>query len=561
MISIPPFVSVCLGILILSGIAGCNQAPSEESSGIQRNSNGQVSAIPTKKVNFYAASRFAEQASFGPSPDLVEEISQLGLESWLDKQLAMPPKINQVPADIINFNLDNREDVERTRPYAGNDFWMGIVSEPDQVRRRVAWAIFQYIPILDDNFPYGRADYFNLMLRNAFGNYSTILREVTVHPMMGKTLNNDQNRPATSACLGCAPNENYARELLQLFSVGVVQLNIDGTVIRDANGKALETYTQNDVEQLARALTGWRFDNSDGTLPNSNWLGIGRPMVPEKQAILHDSGSKVIMGTTLKAGMNAQQELDAVIDLLMRHPNTAPFVSLRLIQHLVTSNPSPAYIGRVAKVFRDNGSGVSGDLKAVVRTILLDPEARRGDEINADTNNFGKIREPINWYAAVLRGLNCKTPAYDMGSGYLRAPSPYTQDKDNIPSIFSFYQAADRAPGSNLLAPEQQLLSTIEFNYRFGNLSWLFLNSPTSASNRTNSGCELDQLTKAFSQSPNEFVNFIGKRWFRNAIPNALRSQIISIMEAENSTWQSPEEGALTMLQFALTTPHFGAIQ
>ncbi len=547
-------------ILSLSTVAACHRGSSNDANQDQHLSSGQVSNKSAQAVSKYAAARFAEQASFGPTPALVEEISQSGLTVWLDQQLSMPVKITPIPSSIITFDLNNNDDVERTRPFANDDFWKGIVTEPDQLRRRVAWSIFQYIPILDDNFPAGRADYFNLMLRNAFGNYGTLLREVTLHPMMGKTLNNNLNRPASAQCLGCAPNENYARELLQLFSVGVVQLNSDGSIIRDAEGKAKETYSQKDVEELARALTGWRYNNVGITLPNSNWLNVTSPMVSETNASLHDSGSKTIMGVTIKAGLNADQDLDAVIDLLMKHPNTAPFVSLRLIQHLVTSNPSPAYIGRIAAVFRDNGNGVTGDLKAVVRAILLDPEARRGDQINSDKDSFGKIREPVLWLAALQRGLNCKTPIYGSAAGYLRPVAPQGQDKEGIPSIFSFYQATDRAPESNLLSPEQQLLSNSEFNTRLNNLSWFFIAGPTATLNRSNSGCEIDAMFGLYRESAAAYIEFINQRWFRGAMPNALRNQLMSSIQTLSNS-QNREEDALSLLQYALSTPYFGVQQ
>ena len=550
----PLALSLSLSLCLLSGCGPDQDTPMAKSS-------GQVRATSATKLSSYAAARAADQVSFGATPALVAELQQTGLEAWIDAQLAMPVTETQAPSWVIDFDTKNPAAESRAGAFPLEDFFRRALTAPDQLRQRVAWSLFEFIPASTGR-PYGHVEYHNLLLRKAFGNYGDLLHDVTIHPMMGFFLNNELNRPNSPECLGCSPNENYARELLQLFSVGVVQLNADGSTQRDAQGKALETYTQRDVEELARALTGWRNKPSAAKLPEGNWANFAYPMVPETLAFLHDRGAKTVMGSPIAADQGAEQELHSVIALLMKHQNIAPFVSLRLIQHLVTSDPTPGYIGRVAAVFRDNGKGVAGDLKAVVRAVLLDPEARRGDQPGVDSTTFGKLREPVQWYSAVLRGLNCKSAPRSEYQGNANTIAPQNQNPDNPPSVFSFFQATDRAPGSNLLAPEQKLLNTVELTSRMGNLHWVFVNTSNtaSASNSANLGCELDALGKAFDTSPQAFLDLISARWFRGAMPPTLRSNLQALMIGDKN-WQTPQEGALTLLQYALSSPYFGVIK
>ncbi|WP_348699059.1 DUF1800 domain-containing protein [Duganella fentianensis] len=521
-------------------------------------SAGQVKPVAGAQMSFYAASRAAEQVSFGPTPALVAELQQKGLAAWIDAQFALPPTTTAAPQWVRYFDGSNDLASSRANNYPAEQFWLRALTAPDQLRQRVAWAVFEYIPVAPGQ-PNGVLQYYNMLLNNTFGTYSQLLREVTLQPMMGFYLNNELNRPPSPQCLGCTPNENYARELMQLFTIGVVQLNSDGSVIRDASGKPRETYTQKDVEALARALTGWR--NPWDTEPDGKMANFDQHMTPEPESFLHDSSAKVVMGRSIAAGLSADAEVDAVIALLMQHPNIAPFVSLRLIQHLVASNPSPAYLARVSAVFRDNGKGVAGDMKAVVKAILLDPEARAGDVPGQQTRQFGKFREPVQWFSAMLRGLGCRAPLYgsgDLSGGVVNTPG---QSPTNPPNIFSFYQATDRVPGSNLLAPEQKIVGTMELNSRFGILNWNLLdpNNLASASNRANSGCDVTTPGKLLQSDPAAFLDWVSQRWFRGAMPPTLRSKMASLQQS--STYGTSEELALTMIQFALASPYYGAMR
>ena len=547
-----------LRLFLIALLAGCGASNQQDAGGVPSASSGQVANLASQvKLTAYSAARVAEQASFGATPALLADLTSRGPAGWLDSQMALPASQIESPSWVIDYNDQDRAANERNEQWKARMLVSLPLTAPDQLRLRVSWALLQFVPANKTN-PYGQVEYYNLLQRHALGNYAQFLKEMTIHPVMGTFLDNVQNRPKSEQCPGCAPNENYARELLQLFSVGVVQLNADGTTVRDAKGKPKETYVQDDVEELARALTGWRFAPSN-ILLGPNWINAGKPMVPEESSAAHDQGAKRVMGTDIPAGQDAPKDLDSVIAMIMKHPNVAPFVSLRLIQHLVTSNPTPQYIGRVAAVFQNNGQGVAGDMKAVVRAVLLDAEARRGDVIGADTSRFGKLREPWLWFIAVQRGLGCSRPL-EWSNGWISGPR--TQMPFTAPSVFSFYLPTDRAPGSNLLAPEQKLLNTVELTARLNQ----FEGALRDASVSTAAGCDVAALGQMFTDSPKTYVDALSTRFFRAAMPPTLRSNLMELASTlPNWGWSSPAErgveGAVVLLHYALTSPYFGVIK
>ncbi len=553
-------------IVSLANLGGCGtknvadsgEAPVANDANNAFASSGQVNtARQTSVISNFAAARMAEQASFGATPALRKDIQDRGFEGWINNQAALPVSQMQAPSWVIDFNDSNQAERDRTWRWISSSLMQFPLTGEDQLRQRVAWALLQFVPANKTN-AYGQAEYWNLLQRHALGNYGEFLRAVSVHPVMGNFLDNVQNRPKSSQCPACAPNENYARELMQLFSLGVVQLNPDGTTKRDGNGKALETYDQDDVEGLARALTGWSFAPSSTPL-GQNWLNAGKPMVPDSWSVAHDRGAKTVMGTNFPAGKEAPEELDAVVSMLMKHPNIAPFVSLRLIQHLVTSNPSPQYISRVSAVFRDNGKGVSGDMTAVVKAVLLDSEARLGDVPAADRRSFGKIREPWLWFMATLRGLGCTKPlAYPDGG----MTQPRVQFPFSAQTVFSFYLPTDRAPGSNLLAPEQKLLNTVELTARLNQLQDALMRADVGAA----AGCQIPLLSQSYAQSPKAYIEELNGRFFRGAMPATLRANLLELAAAQD-TWSwapaadRPTEGAVVLLHYALSSPFFGVMK
>ncbi len=527
---------------VLALIAGCSRDAGESPAPAQFSaSSGQVQPAASKAVSYYAAARFADQVSFGATPALVAEIQAKGFERWIDEQYALPvSSIDTSP--LVKYDSQIPELGHRAYVYMHRQLYASFLNAPDQLRRRVTWSLSQFIVTATNKIePYGTLTYSNFLQRHALGNYGDLIRAVTINPSMGVYLDNLQNRPTSNECKWCAPNENYARELMQLFTLGVVKLNIDGSIQRDAAGKPIETYSQKDVEELARALTGWRFN---GDFERTDFRFYDGELIPDPWRAAHDRGAKNVLGRAFPAGVEARQELDTIVSVLMSHQNIGPFVALRMIQHHVTSDPSPAYVARVATVFRNT----SGDMKAVMKAVLLDAEARKGDRIGSDTMQFGKMREPVLWYTGLLRGLGCKN-LLSWNDGNQMVPNQIPFDPA---SVFSFYMPTDRAPGSNILSPEQRLLNASE-------LSWRLNNGVAEAVRRAGADCDVGEFERAYSTSPSALADLINERFFRGAMPAVLRQNLIDLAP---TTWgNTPTEKAISLLQFALATPYYGVIR
>ena len=547
----------CTAAALLAACSGSSDAPSVVAQATPPSaSTGQVGAGKAYKVSYYAAARFAEQATFGPTPALIEELRSKGFAQWIDEQfvLALNP---MSPGPLEDFSVSQ---VPRDWWWYPHSEWMSkVLVAPDQLRLRLVWSLSQFVVAVNGEL--AMVHWVNLLYRSAFGTYRDMLRDVTVNPTMGVFLNNNQNRPKSAECPHCAPNENYARELMQLFTIGVLKLSDDGTPVRDAQGRYIETYTQRDVEELSRVLTGWTFDPNPPNRPSRNWANWAKPMVPSTWPPERDSGSKVVLGRVFPAGQTAYKDLDDAVDLLVNHPNAAPFVSIRLIQNLVKSDPSPAYIARVAQVFRNNGAGVVGDLKAVVKAILLDPEARRGDDPAERGRTDGKFREPFLHHTAFARGIGCQRNFKNAdGSNWAGDASqpPFTP-----PSVFGFYSPTDRAPGSNLLAPEQKLVTSREISHRFGAPSNFRWTSPgVYTSNRyLAAGCDIAELSTALAKSPRGFIDLVSLRYFRGAMPPTLRSYLEQLIREMSANYRDLDQLAVVMLGFALASPYYGVIK
>jgi uncharacterized protein (DUF1800 family) len=540
-------------------LAACGGGGGGEASAPPVASTGQVApAGAAAKVSYYAASRFAEQATFGPTPAVIADIQAKGFSAWIDGQLKLAPSVIDLKP-YLSYP-DPAPDSEGQRYQA--EFPRLATSAPDQLRVRVTWSLSQFIVVSSRKVDrIGMLYWMNLLQGKGLGGYGDLLYAVSRSPEMGVFLDNSQNRPKSAECPHCAPNENYARELMQLFSLGVFKLNADGTPVKDAQGRLVETYTQRDVEQLAAILTGWQFEPEPPNRPNRNWANYGKPMVPSTWPPERDSGAKLLLGKNFPAGQSQDKDLRDAIALLMAHPNIAPFVATRMIQHLVKSNPTPAYVGRIAAKFNNNGAGVAGDMKAVVKAILLDPEARAGDSPATARTDDGKLREPFLRQAALWRGLEC-TRFPDNNDGWIN-PSPNQQPFD-AESVFSFYAPTDRAPGSNLLAPEQKLLNAQELQARLGqasNFRWDQRNQRHGLDNFNRAGCKVQPLIDAYAKSPRDFSDFLSQRYFRGAMPPTLRTNLEQLIRQPQWDVNDASEGALIMLDFALSTPYFGVIK
>lgn len=441
-----------------SGAESVNPSGATESS----SATGATVAVVTRPETKADSARFLGQASFGATRAEVDRVTSSTYEAWLGEQFAMPPAQTHLAFyDERYIANGNRSSAD----YLFHSFWKNALSGNDQLGQRVAYALSQIfvVSLVDGGvgqYPRGVAGYLDMLRLHAFGNYRDLLEAVALHPMMGLYLSHMRNQGQA----GRLPDENFAREVMQLFSIGLHELEADGTVRRGADGRPLETYTNADVSGLAKVFTGWSWHGSDST----DEFFRGWATVKDKEVLpmkayesYHASGPKAFLRTTCPGGTQAAQSLKCALDALFTHPNVGPFFGRQLIQRLVTSNPSPAYVARVAAAFANDGAGVRGDMKAVLRAILLDPDARIAPA--ATDARAAKTREPILRVSSVLRALEAKstTGRFQIGNtdntSYSLGQTPMRS-----PSVFNFYRpgyvpANSDLAAAGLVAPELQL--------------------------------------------------------------------------------------------------------
>ncbi|TRZ68882.1 MAG: DUF1800 domain-containing protein [Rhodocyclaceae bacterium] len=383
----------------------------------------RATPLPCSAMADADIARFLEQATFGPTDASIAEVKGRGLSAWLSDQMSLP-KTGYVTSDgsadwpyypeskAVSCTSDSNSGSTASICSRDNyslyqvqrQFFRNAIAAPDQLRQRVAFALSQILVIsgMESSLakPHGFVAYQNILLDNAFGNYETILTRITLSPAMGNYLDMVNNPKAVSTSQ--QPNENYARELLQLFSIGLYKLNLDGTIQTDASGIAIPSYDENVIKGFSKAFTGWTYAPVPGVSSLSfNPIYYGAEMIAVEK--YHDTTSKQLLDSTvLAAGQTAAADLTAAVRTVFMHPNVGPFIGRQLIQRLITSNPSPAYVSRVASAFNDNGSGVRGDMQAVVRAILLDAEARGGMR---GESGYGHLREPALFIAQFYRSL------------------------------------------------------------------------------------------------------------------------------------------------------------
>ncbi len=537
---------IALTILFVSGLlTGCGGEPAPDSvSKLQfatLSGDVQLKTTAPASLQAFAAARFLDHASWGPTLADIQQVQRLGLEGWINQQINTPSSQIGTPSFITTFDPFGNPAAEEFARY-----WVQLqahdlsMAGPDQLRQRVAWAIFNFIPV--QSRPYGDAIYYNLLSSHAFGSYRNLLKSITLDPGMGFFLNNNQNKLRE-------PNENFARELMQLFSIGLVMLNPDGSPIRDSQGMPLQTYSPTDVTAATRALSGWS-NHWEENLPQSNFANFGKPMRAYEEH--HDKGEKKLLGTVLREGQSAEQDLNQVLDLLMAHPNTAPFVSTRLIQNLVSSDPSPQYIQRVATVFRSS----SGNLGETVKAILLDPEARRGDDPKIKPSG-GRMKEPLLHTISLLRAMGCRAMVRNVEN--LNEPIWISQNRFVPGTVFGFVSPFHRAPQSLTLAPEQRLLNTSELSRRAGNLSRYIRDG--GEKQFTDAGCELGLLTAAANASDEHLIRLLSERMFKGAMPAALQNGARQLLKAPETASRPPLEKAMNLVDVLSITPSYGVIQ
>jgi uncharacterized protein (DUF1800 family) len=396
-------------------------------------------------VTASAAARLLEQSTFGPTPALISHVQQVGLQAFLTEQFNATASTYPTPTANADISLVKKR------------FFTNALTGTDQLRQRTAWALAQMLVVSNQKIgdPTAFTEWMKMLQKDAFGNFSTLLTDVTLSPTMGRYLdmvNNDKPDPNS----GSEPNENYAREILQLFSIGLAQLNADGTPQLDGTGIPVPTYTQDTIIGFAHVFTGWTYPTKAGaTARFGNPEYYVGPMIPFDNH--HDTGTKLLLnGATLGSGGTAQADLTAALQNIFLHPNVGPFVSKQLIQHLVTSNPSPDYVTRITGVFNDNGSGVRGDLKAVVNAILMDPEARRGDDLTQVQPSDGKLKEPVLFMTNLLRAMNATSDGANLDS----YSSDMKEEPFESPTVFNFYPPDNGIPGTTLLGPEFRIFNS-----------------------------------------------------------------------------------------------------
>jgi uncharacterized protein (DUF1800 family) len=429
----------------------------------------------------YAASRFLQQASFGATPAQIDRVLALGAPAWINEQIAMPWAADYVPHVQKKYDLgaDHRPNGSKYTAYwVAERFWAKAATGPDQLRQRVAFALHQMLMVsfTDSNQWFqsrAYAGYLDTLNKHAFGNYRTLLEEISLSPSMGIYLSHLRNKKEDPAT-GRLPDENFAREVMQLFTIGLHELNLDGSPKLDAAGKPIETYTNADVMALAKVFTGYSWGFPDNQLTQDNFLwgnpdfsvGNGQGIDQQRMKSYPGQGSsaekRLFQGkpqaVTIAAGASAAENLRIALDALFRHPNVGPFVGRQLIQRLVTSEPSPAYVARVAAVFNNNGSNVRGDMAAVVRAVLLDSEARNA----APPAGFGKLREPVLRITQWMRGFG----ATSVTGAYMMAGELDTMSERALyaPSVFGYYRPGYVPPNTGFSArgatsPEFQIVN------------------------------------------------------------------------------------------------------
>ncbi len=524
--------------------------------------------LPVGTPTVAESSRFLNQATFGASPATITALRAQGYAAWIDAQRTLPatlilPRVAARRAELLARSAGLSDGWQNP---LHESWWQTALTAPDQLRQRVAWALSQILVVSQDGAlaveHESVAAYSDLLLGHAFGNYRALLGDVTRSPQMGVYLSMLRNRKPDPET-GQRPDENYAREIMQLFTIGLNELHPDGTLRLDAEGLPLPSYTQADIAGLAHVFTGWgpHFDDArppewvpGNPVDRTSWFVYGwdlrRPMTfyPE----FHDTGAKrIVRGVTIPAGTPGINALDTALDALFQHPNLGPFLARQLIQRLVTSNPSPGYVQRVAAVFADNGSGARGDLFATVRALLLDPEARA--PAPAASIAYGKRAEPVLRLTRFYRAFPPAPPR--VGDPRLFLSHLYDtphQIPYGSPSVFNFFQPVYAHPGAiataGLVSPEFQVTSETtvikEANQFHDILNWTkWTSEPGDPANPLSNGLSLsiplDQEVAILARTPTTaaenyaaLIDHLGQKLLGGRVSPELRSALLGIHAA-----------------------------
>ncbi len=528
---------------------------------------GAVMCAPLSAADREAdALRLLRQASFGPTEAEVQRAGAMGAQAWVAEQLALPatqyPAYAAVPANRPDVCVDDRAPPLRADSYCARDnytlfplqvqFFRNALAQPDQLRARMAFALSQIMVTsgVDNSRNYAMRQYQQIFADRAFGNFHDLLLAVTLSPVMGDYLDMVNNNKSNAAA-GTDPNENYGREILQLFSVGTYALNADGTRQLDAAGKPVFTYDLAQIKGFSRVFTGWTYQALAGAAsrPNNPRNYLGAMLAVDSN---HETGTKVLLsGTLAPAGLSMQQDLEFAHRNISNHPNVGPFIGKQLIQKLVTSEPTPAYVARVSAAFDNNGAGQRGDLAAVLRAILLDPEARGARKIDPA---YGKLVEPVVYMTGVARALGASSDGV-----YLRAQSAgLGQFVFYAPSVFNHYPFDYVVPGTQLLGPEFGVQTSSTSLNRANFVNSVLFSSGIAADPAVfgASGTRVDIAPyQAVAQDAAALAGRVNQKIFGGTMPAAVRAAIVAAVNAVPAT--DALTRARTALYLALTSPQY----
>lgn len=582
-----PRLCVAVFLLLLSSCGG---------SGGGSSTNPTSAAPVPPPITKADAYRFLNQASFGATEAEASRIVALGDSSngfarWIDAQLTretslLLPAVETAYPDPVpqGFNVGSLNAVRLER------WFTNVLRGDDQLRQRVAFALSEIFVVSQVgallNLPNATADFHDMLARNAFGNYRTLLEEMTLHPAMGVYLSMLGNQKAVAGT-NLRPDENYAREMMQLFSVGLVQLNLDGTVRTDATGQPLPTYNQDVIEGFAKVFTGWKWE-CPSTLPACTFANTRPQLAPligynqvrpmRLYSEQHETGSKLVLSypgmalanATIPASQTGVQDLKDALDNVFNHPNVGPFISKQLIQRLVTSNPSPAYVQRVAERFNNDGNGRRGNLEAVVRAILLDSEARAAPTGNV-ASAAGKLKEPLLRLTQFWRAYEATSRSGRLGvaanfTGGVSAV--FGQAQGSAPSVFNFFSPFYAPPGevadAGRVAPEMQL-ATEYLNTQIANFFWAQAQSRThTATNLAVDTMYINTADELLVAADSEaLINRVADRLLGGStqISNSLKTQAKAQIERTSVPATNPNTALATRtadaIFFVVTSPEY----
>ncbi|HIF9323688.1 TPA: DUF1800 domain-containing protein [Photobacterium damselae] len=490
---------------------------------------------------------FLYRATFGSTLDDVTHLQTIGVQQWFEEQSQLPPSYHLpvVQQATALANLDKPNSTIRTGAW-----YQHALTAPDQLRQRMAYALSQILVISQQGLGNRHdeiAAYYDLLVQHSLGNFKDLLKDVTTNPMMGRYLTLRGSRKANPK-KNSFPDENYAREVMQLFTLGLWRLNNRGEALLDSNGQKIPTYQQDDVQELARVLTGW----TGGSLHV--------PMYGKEK--FHDYDEKVVLGQTFPAGQNTQQDLEQAIEVLFNHPNTPPFIANLLIKRFVTSNPRPEYIERVAQTFINNGMGVRGDLKATLFAILTDEDALNsiGSQSNQSPlqqhNHFGLIKEPILMITNQAKALGMSTIG-DYWRDFMSSSRTLGQSPLNSETVFNFYLPDFMPQGileeRGLTSPEASLLTT----YQMQMIHNKIVQNIESHKNKKSTQWRYD-ITPflAVHQDPDAYTQLINERIFLGLMPARVHQQIVEALTLHIPLKQDLRR-VKTTLYIAFTAPEF----